>query len=607
MAGVESNMKRVNISRCIRRLLLVTYCFFLSCKAEDATDDFIRKCVEEEIARQVEARVQRANQRIVNLKENIKAIVSDEVTRQVDDIRQEAAVEHKKQQWQKVCVVEPQPERQAQGWCKKKKYEHKTGVSHQERGDCYLHPYWPAYSQFFSGLDLFQLTFEYDTATQSYSSHGKTADVFNVGCKKSVKLKDILLASKLVSNGKLKTSAGFVNPQLLKDNHYLGFMADLPIIFDGNQDFFRFNVNWARNYWDGDVSVGVLLPFAIRHLSMKIKGCIPDDIKAKIANVERGLKADGQPLILDKDHPEQEATNSTVADKRLDQTTIIQKMQSFQFNQLYGSFQEFVLSILKAKNIDLYRNTTSLELGDISFYSHLNIHSRYYKEGLVGLQLVLPSAQRTDGFALFDPAVGNNGTTQLSAFLSFVWDYRWWCNPHIHMTGSYSFPAHVRMRVPRLLEQGKNTYPARELILGKDLQYTDQAFMELDSSVKGFADTTSRVRVSAAPELFLRLGNVIEHAGLKRAFLDFYYDFFVRGRSSHSRSVLETSVATGERVICTGFSLNDRTWEVYHRLGADWSYQFNQKYRSRLGAFYTLAGANTPKKFGISMQLSAAF
>lgn len=550
---------------------------------DDSTDFYIQSCVKKEIDQQLQKRSKHAKKHMVKMKHDIQSSVSREVKRQVK--------EHE--------------------WDERGKEAYRSRRSAGKDG--YALPAWPTYSQFYYKPDFFQFTFQFDTASESYSSHGHSQDVsqliFN---KKNITVKDILVTSKLMQAGKLKSSSpldtgtSFIvskssdtkninTPQAHKEfiqaNHYLSFLADEPVIFDGEQSFYRGTLHFARHYWDGDVSAGITIPVAVKHTSLRIKGDVSQANKEKIANLENGLTVDGKKFNSDS------------------LSTNLKEANFLQFNRMYSSFEDFIDQILDAKNINRIRNTTTLELGDMDLYVNLRIHSKYYERGLVGARLVLPTAQRTDPFTLFDPALGNDGTTQIGFFGSFLWERWWFFNPYVHGLVTYSFPKRMRERVPTIVKQGMDGRPTN-LLFGQNVFYTSEKFTELDTAVRGLADTTSRVKVNPGPEFKCMLGNIFQHECCKNGFFEVYYDLWVKFKDYHTKFFTDPA---NKRELCTlecgdtACNLDDNTWRISHTIGGDFNYQFNDTYRLRGGIFYVVAGRNVPKTLGVNFSLNVEF
>ena len=124
------------------------------------------------------------------------------------------------------------------------------------------------------------------------------------------------------------------------------------------------------------------------------------------------------------------------------------------------------------------------------------------------------------------------------------------------------------------------------------------ALSQYDSLVNNMGDTVTTVKMIRGPELKVRLGNMVEHCFMRRGFLDMFYDLRIKGRDYIS------GVSADDFNIEL---LRKNSYQVEHRLGLDYSYQFDLFTRARLGLAYTVAGKNVPKALDLSGSLNCAF
>ena len=86
---------------------------------------------------------------------------------------------------------------------------------------------------------------------------------------------------------------------------------------------------------------------------------------------------------------------------------------------------------------------------------------------------------------------------------------------------------------------------------------------------------------------------------LKNAFLDLFYDIRVKGKD-YLGFWLEANQYYGS-------ILTDNSNEVEHRIGLDFSYQFDENFRLIAGGIYSFAGRNVLKTAELNFALNIEF
>lgn len=493
-------------------------------------------------------------------------------------------------------------------------------------GDIYLLPHWPAYTLFFNEGDLINATFNFDTASQAYSGHGGTEDLSKlVFGEPNITIKDILLASKLASTGKLigndpmLIAAGALTDVQVTNSinrtkaaHYLAFLADQEVIFDASLQHYGVSLDYERAYRNGDVVVGFHIPFKMRHQRLRlINGLTPQNARG-VQNVARGQNADGSPFPTD--------VGPGVGDLAL--ATQLQNAQELQFLKLFGTFENFVSQILARKGISLNKDETVLGMSDVMGYVNVDFPTRYAERFMVGMSLLMPTARERDTGKLWENDLGNGGFIELSAYTSLLWQRNRWFNPHVHAKVTYGFGANVNRRVPKINEYkttplttfndialGSGALPIRSLIiLGESLNFVptvaagggpDPSFKAQDSTVRNFSDGAQKVKINPGPQFYCRLGNTFDAVFSNKAFFDVFYDLRIKGKDYVARRLTDDRAQPS--------LLSQNTFSIAHTLGAHYSYQFSANYRAGAGLSYIIAGRNIPKTFGVDVGFNAEF
>lgn len=535
-----------------RLILLIFFLIFIGNVLPNANEDVSEDYIREQVAKEIISQVQTRHENFINKKNLLKDTTNE-------------------------CIIEQSP--------------------------IYLQPYWPVYSPYFRQTDQVQLLFNANIVSQAYKGNGGTQNLSKlIFGQTTIHVKDILLASSLVGQGKLGNTdlaalQGNVpgdpaNAQSTQANYYLGILADQVIDFDTSYQDYIPALSYTRHFKKSGVKVGFHLPFKIRHHCLKLTNDISQQNNSKLQNIMRGYSADGTTPIAGLD-----------ADANL------------QFYEQYSSFEDFITQILAAKEISFNKEATVFGPSDVSVFSNITIPTQYFDALVLGFNLQLPTGQKRDPNKLWPNDLGNGGFVEASMYGSFLWEVRRFFNPYVHVSGTYVFKASVSRRVPVI-----NTYDGTELngkvippgatlaeslVLGDSLTLGlnniagGNTFSQPDSTIRQFADTARKVEIHPGTRFFCRIGNSFKEFFSKRSFLDLYYDLCLKGKdhvgNSNANGLLYTSVLTRN------------TSQVAHTLGLDYSYQFNSHYRLRVGGSYLFAGRNIQKIFDARCGLNIEF
>ena len=438
----------------------------------------------------------------------------------------------------------------------------------------YKLPSWPFFSLPYEQRDLLQVNLTYNEATQAYfgdRTRDMTALVFGNEC---IKIEDILLVSKLAKLDKLKQGKVSGSSDVHPDFNVLKALADQILRFDGSTMAFGGSMNFARHFRNGDLSFGVQIPFWYKKNKIDVTNCLDTAIEK---------------VVKDTDNSASQFYNA--------------------------SLKQILCKILDAKGIKYQDEYSQSGLGDITTFLHYEVPTKKFERLIIGVNAVFPTARERDLCELWSPEMGNGGFTEIGLFGSALVDVERWFNPHFHVRFSYSFPASVTRRVPKkvsydgkkdrkggivpddimvlaenvmLLEPG-DTIPCPP---GSTTTVTEElaAFCYLDSTVRNFASSCGccKTKIQKGCEFFLRIGNIFDQVFCDRSFLDIYYDFRLKckdylGSNKCCDSDCDPSIWT------------KNTDQIEHRVGLDFSYQFDEQLRLSLGGMYSFEGRNTPK------------
>lgn len=447
----------------------------------------------------------------------------------------------------------------------------------------YKVPQWPFYSQPFMQKFAFKVDLSFDFVDQSFYSGGEKQDLSNLIFRQNdLTLKDILLVSKLMKEEIVGWSInnGVVDPNRNK-LHYFYILADQPLLFDTSYNRQRVDLNFARHFWDGGLTVGFQLP--IIRQENKI------DLVSDISDVDREL------LRLAHYGPGQICPNDPAVPAGPD------------FFEKYGTLKNFLIDILDKKGIIFNKKDSYLGLGDLSLFLNFEVEWQQVERFFTGINFVFPTSNKRDTSKLWDVELGNGGFFYVEPFISLLFSENRLFNPHAFLNFSIGLPAKVNRRVPKLVSYdginpadgakatGLMLYGNEVFVRGANGIFTD----ELDANARRFSDTAQKISIMPGPKMLFRLGNVFERLFARRAFFDLYYDFSAKWKD-YTRGWLNATEY--DQSIIT-----DNSWYLENRIGASYMYQFDEHFRFDFGLLYTFAGKNVEKLLRFNLGLNIEF
>lgn len=436
----------------------------------------------------------------------------------------------------------------------------------------YKIPKWPFEAIFYGENNLFDFEFKVHGATKSYSSSGHTDDLSQlVFGKKQFKLQDILLASKLLKEGKISAPTsnfqpdpndpGFVMPG--SQYHYFYILADQPIIFDASTCSQDINFKYARHFLNGDLSLAIEIPIKRTQNNLRLASEISSDLKS----------------------------------------TLYYSQPSFY--SFYSNLSDLIDTILDVQGVRFKKHETEWGFGDLKLSCHAELDTRQLERCLVGASLLFPTAGDSTINRLWAPELGNGGFVEFSVFTSALWGIHSCFNPHLFMTAIGSAPAYLDKRTPQIISyNGIDPTPGygieNLLTLGNSgLIFNTNSFNEIDTIIPRFARESVDLKIHRGGMVFARFGNIIDHFFSSHASLDTFYDVRLKGKDYCA------SQQENEEFIPSYITQN--TFQVAHRIGVNFLYQFNRRKRLSVEGLYTFAGRNVPQTYEGAITFSCEF
>lgn len=427
--------------------------------------------------------------------------------------------------------------------------------------DLYMLPAWPVTNWFFKDKALINATAFYDYATDGFDSDGSSRDIAALAFSENpIHVQDIVLASKLLEEGKLSFRDGghWISPV----NQLINYWGDQEIKLNGKTEQYGLSLDFMRHVLRDDISVGIQVPVKFMRNRLDLHMNFPTDYQSYN---HADLQDEGEFASL--------------------------------------VYKEALKRILENKGIDKVGGSAS-GLGDITLFGNVEVTTKWIEKIVTGLKFVLPTGKKASSHKLWGPEMGNGGCTEVAAFISFLLKYKSYINPHLFLQAGFNIPTHVKRRVPAWDELAGDSdsaiyFPTDFMSLSdRFLLNSGQSVADWDSTVRGFGDKTVSTKFEKGPEITARIGNVFEKFLSRRGFMDIFYNLRVK---------FEDSYRQVDRDLYKIDILEDNTKQVEHRLGLEYSYQFDSRTRMKAGMIYTIAGINVPKAFDIGVSFAHSF
>ena len=363
------------------------------------------------------------------------------------------------------------------------------------------------------------------------------------------------------------TAAGNLGSAFINDA-YLGYLANDALQFKSERRRAELGLNFNRYFFDHRFAVGVQVPVVeVRHiLNLAI-----DD------NIEKTTRAQGQ----------------------------IDSLAAAMYR--YDGDQEMLQDFFAAKGMDSIGGK-SAGIGDVELYAQARIDTKYLDRALFGVRVVCPTAPEASTKVLWAPQRGNGGYFQTGLSLSAVSHYKSYFNPHFFIEGLYSLPATTSQRVPKkvVVTEGMDQAALGGVMpLGYRLDTIPVVagagtpiYQGFDSPFRGLGDTVSKLKTAKGLAFDVRIGNIFEEVFVRRANLDVFYNFKIKGRDRvYGLPESEYNLAVYEQ----------NSDQIEHRLGGEWRWQVNHAATVRLGIEQVLWGKNVAQDTQVSAGLNYGF
>jgi hypothetical protein len=461
----------------------------------------------------------------------------------------------------------------------------------------YKQPAWPLYALFFENKDMLNIEFNYRYVTDCFDSNGSgsKSDITKLAFGEDpITVQNILLASKLVIDGKLDFADPIINPKkaFVAADNYLKYLGDEILNLNGRTESYGLRFGLSRYVINKNIAIGFDIPVVYVKNHLKLDMLLSDN-------------------AIEPDNKIDEGAFGPQIDKTRDTTVkgVEDKHPANAFLKRYGADPlRFMKDVLLSKGMTELGGS-AMGLGDVDIFINGQFNSVNFDKLITGLRIQFPTGKKATQAKLWAPDLGNGGFPEIAAYGSILMSYKKYLNPHVLAQVSFSLPAHVERRVPHMVKSPDNSSPHTNGNLSEDypdlMAFGDRVdfisnipFSAYDTTVKGFSDTITTVKITKGPEFKFRFGNMFERFIAVRGALDLFYDF--RGKLKDDISgLLHEEYNTS--------SLRDHTVEIENRIGFNYSYQFDLYARLNAGVQYTFAGHNVPKALDVNVVMNYSF
>jgi hypothetical protein len=480
----------------------------------------------------------------------------------------------------------------AKNWQEVRSAAVETDFKNGKYADLYMLPAWPVTNWFFKDKALINISGIYEYATDAYDSDGASRDLTTLEFGESpVRVQDIFLASKLLNEGKVASKnlhvadpeedLSFRSPV----DFLLKYYGDRELKFNGRSEKAGFSLDFMRHVLRDDISIGIQVPvlFMKNRLDMNIDFPIENEFYSDSRYESRNFQlssGEGQNNV-DVFYP--------------DQDVVFAELESHLYH-------EALMRMFKAKGITELGGSAA-GLGDITLFGNVEVTTKWIDKIVAGLKVVLPTGRKATPHKLWAPELGNGGCTEFAAFVSLLVKYNRYINPHLSLQAGLNTTCHVNKHVPGWVTSGADVpetgdISADLMALADRLQYNGNTFAGWDSAIRGFGDKAISVKYEKGPEITARIGDVIDKFLFRRGFLDIFYNIRVKAEDCYRQ-------ANRDEYRLDMFE--DNTQQVEHRIGIEYSYQFDNRSRMKAGFIYTFAGTNVPKTFDLGVSFAHSF
>ncbi len=446
----------------------------------------------------------------------------------------------------------------------------------QEFPDRYVLPAWPSYSMRFKKSDYFHSSITYKNASKMYDALGSEQSVVSQKFgQKKVTFGQLFLASKLIKEDKLRSigGSGSISDEIKKNPFY--YLSDAEVALDGHYDRVEGLIQYARQFWNNRFVVGISIPVVYQQNSLKYSLVSTADINDKIASAD----------------------------------DVIHK-------NFHGDINEFFKSLLSLKGFATDQEFQSKTgLGDVSCVAQWQVRDNDTSFVTVGARCLFPTTQNQDVSLLWAPELGSAGSPTFAGYFSALLLRNEVVSPYLHGQIAVSAPAHMLVRVPKLVSYSgakNNETEAKvksEFVgfpyvglrnIDDDASKAFVPFSGYDGEVPAFADSFHRVKIAPGVAFDLTVGNVFRPAFAQGLTCDVFYNIHVKSMSSVQENGYEKGDWALERLV-------ENSNVVDHHVGGQAAYQWSEYIRLSAKAGYSFAGRNNAAEVQAQVAFSVDF
>ncbi len=433
-------------------------------------------------------------------------------------------------------------------WAQREKEKVHRHTSWGQYAHVFMAPQWETSMQRFFGSHMATVEYSYAHVSRGFNDAGEIVDNSVVRFGKQAQLRDILLASKIMSTPSTLPAAG---------GEFLEQLSSLDIPFQSSLDTHECALNYQIGFANNRFQIGVHVP--LRHQVRTIRS-IPY------------LMPSQQTLLNDRDA---ETDNPQVARNEI-------------FRSLYGvSVPAMIEDVIQRKNMVYREYLRQASVGDMSFFATLNFFPWRLDRWSVSAELIVPGKKDVDTNYFYPIIPESRGFLSAKMSTGFVGRKTMIGAPHLMASCQIYIPTDVKMRVPRMVSLvGDATLPSTE-VFSQEVTFNEPPTFKIpECSIPDFASHTAVATLRPGFALDFRVGSVIHPFISPLIECDVYYHFHMRG-SDEVRSELSVSDWYPE-------ALASVPYRAQHRIGLSVIYQPTAHLSLKGGISGVVAGRSMP-------------
>jgi len=448
----------------------------------------------------------------------------------------------------------------SESWSERNKQKLDRDTERGRYAHMYPMPAWPQAMQCFVGNHSLTAAYTYQHRASAFDEAGSVVDpsVLRFGGER--KLRDLLLASKMVTDSGASAGSG---------HEFLEDLAAQPMPFQSVHDKHVISFSYTLGMFENKLQLGLVVPLQQQIRTIRL---IPEvTTSAQAALRDRSVEVDSSAL------------------------------NNWLFREYYGlSVTDMMEDIIRQRNMIYQERLSQASVGEVSFFAALNFFPWRLDRWTVSGEVIVPGVKSVDWSRFYPFIPESQGVISGRFSTGFVGRKTLIGSPHFKASFQVYAPASIVRRVPRMVTATSASYLPETEVYGDGVLFdplTD--ISEPETVVADFASQTVLSYVRPGFVANVRAGSVITPFISPLIEADFYYSFTLRG-SDELRAGLSTADWYTQALL-------SKPYRAEHRLGCALVYAPNKNISITCGVEGVVAGRNVPIEIALAASISGAW